>query len=169
MACPPLRPLGLIVLLQKQTGEKLRGHVAAYVTLATITVVLIASLAVLRVERNSPDDANIQTFGDAVWWALVTITTVGYGDHHPVTFEGRFFAVILMLCGIALLGVVTAGLASWLIDAISDSNESDRTAKLGDIQAVQEELRLLRAEPAGMRQKANSDGPPAPSDDAGSI
>lgn len=151
VAYPALRPLGLLVVLQRQAGEKLRGHVAAYVTFATTTVVGIASLAVLQAERHDPANANITTFGEAVWWSLVTVTTVGYGDFYPVTMQGRVIATLLMLSGIALLGVVTAGLASWLISRISDSDESDRTAKLADIQDVQAELRLLRSELAALR------------------
>lgn len=142
------RPVGGAATASRRKAE---GHVAAYVTFATTTVVGIASLAVLQAERHDPANANITTFGEAVWWSLVTVTTVGYGDFYPVTMQGRVIATLLMLSGIALLGVVTAGLASWLISRISDSDESDRTAKLADIQDVQAELRLLRSELAALR------------------
>ncbi len=54
------------------------------------------------------EGANVSTYGDALWWACTTVTTVGYGDRFPVTFEGRMIAVLLMIVGIATLGAVTA-------------------------------------------------------------
>ncbi|WP_432949041.1 potassium channel family protein [Kribbella sp. CA-253562] len=54
--------------------------------------------------------------GDALWWATTTVTTVGYGDHFPTTSEGRIVGVGLMLAGIALVGTVTAALASWFVE-----------------------------------------------------
>ena len=68
----------------------------------------------LDAERSAPD-ASITTFGEAVWWTITTISTVGYGDRYPVTVEGRLVAATLMVAGIALLGVVTASIAagSW--------------------------------------------------------
>jgi voltage-gated potassium channel len=57
-------------------------------------------------------DANITDFGDAIWWAVTTMTTVGYGDRYPVTSAGRMVAFALMIGGIALLGTATATLAS---------------------------------------------------------
>ena len=78
----------------------------------------VAALAVLDFERNARE-ASITTFGDALWWAFVTITTVGYGDYSPVTVEGRLVAVGLMLGGIALIGLVTASLASWIVERVA--------------------------------------------------
>jgi voltage-gated potassium channel len=68
-------------------------------------VLFVAALAVLQAERGHPG-GNIESFGDALWWAVTTVTTVGYGDRFPVTTTGRFVAGGLMLAGIALLGVV---------------------------------------------------------------
>jgi len=63
-------------------------------------------------------DASITTFGDSLWWTVTTISTVGYGDRYPVTVEGRIVAAVLMVAGIALLGVVTASIASWFVDTV---------------------------------------------------
>ncbi|MHA6792205.1 potassium channel family protein [Pseudonocardia bannensis] len=71
----------------------------------------MVSLAVL----DAPD-SSITTFGEAVWRMLTTISTVGYGDRYPTTFEGRVVAATLMVAGIALLGVVTASIASWFVE-----------------------------------------------------
>lgn len=155
VALPALRPLRLVAALSfvhQVAGEKLRGHVASYVAVATILVVTISSLAVLNAERGSPD-ANIETWQDALWWAFVTITTVGYGDFYPVTSEGRLFAVGLMLCGIALLGIVTASLASWLIERIAEPDPAKQPATASDIAALTAEVRDLRAELADLRQR----------------
>jgi Ion channel len=62
-------------------------------------------------------------FGDAIWWAVTTMTTVGYGDHYPITAGGRLVAFGLMIGGIALLGTVTATLASWLIETVAAEKE----------------------------------------------
>ena len=84
-----------------------------------------AALAVLDAERSSPD-ANITDFGDAIWWAITTMTTVGYGDRYPVTSVGRLVAFGLMIGGIALFGTVTATLASWLVETVAGREGASR-------------------------------------------
>src|SRR5262249_47320891 len=118
VALPMFRPLRLLRMLnlikplnRKATGT-LHGKLMVYVPGATLLAVICSSLAVLQAERGHLH-ANIQNIGDALWWAIVTITTVGYGDHYPVTFEGRIVAIGLMIAGIALIGVITASVASW--------------------------------------------------------
>jgi voltage-gated potassium channel Kch len=69
-------------------------------------------------------EANIGSFGDALWWASTTVTTVGYGDHYPVTTEGRFIAVALMVVGIAVVGAVTASVATWMVSQVRQERES---------------------------------------------
>ena len=112
----PLRLLRLIALLgvlQRSAGTALRGRITAYTAGGVSLLVLLSSLAVLDAERGEPGTP-ITTFGQAVWWSLVTITTIGYGDLAPVTAVGRCAAVLLMVGGVALAGVVTATLASWV-------------------------------------------------------
>ncbi|MDH6284525.1 potassium channel family protein [Prescottella agglutinans] len=151
VALPMLRPLRLLRLitllgvLQRSIGTALRGRVVTYAGSATTLLILIASLAMLDAERSAPDAA-ITTFPDALWWAAATITTVGYGDYTPVTATGRLVAAALMLAGIALLGVVTATLASWLVQRISEEDETNQAATQAEIAALTEELAHLRAE-----------------------
>lgn len=90
-----------------------------------ILVVEVAGAAIVAVERRSPE-ANIQTGVDAVWWAYVTITTVGYGDRYPVTTEGRFLGVLLLVAGIALFSVLTAYVAQKLIGTPGAAAEPSR-------------------------------------------
>lgn len=87
-----------------------------------IVLVLIVAGGVLAYafERNLPD-SNITSPADAIWWALVTATTVGYGDHFPLSPEGRGVAIGLMLVGIGLLSVVTANIAAFFVEAEADS------------------------------------------------
>ena len=151
---PALRPLRLVsalLLIQQQGGQKLRGHVATYVVASTALVVSISGLAVLDAERGATG-GNISTWQDALWWALVTVTTVGYGDFYPVTGEGRLFALGLMLCGIALLGIVTASLSSWLLEKVADSSEKAQAATARDITALAETIEELRHEVRQLRQ-----------------
>jgi voltage-gated potassium channel len=97
---------------------RVAGRVSIYAAGGASLLVVVAALAVLDVERSSPD-ANTSDFGDAIWWAVSTMTTIGYGDHYPVTSVGRVAAFGLMLGGIALLGTVTATLASWLVETVA--------------------------------------------------
>jgi voltage-gated potassium channel len=94
----PLRVLRLLVLLQmlnRRATSTLRGRVVVYICGSAALVLFSASLAMLDAERGKPG-ATIETFGDALWWAAATMTTVGYGDYTPVTTQGR--AVGFALC-----------------------------------------------------------------------
>jgi voltage-gated potassium channel len=128
IALPLLRPLRLLRLipllsvLNRRAQMRLRGRVAIYVAGGASLLAFCAALAVLDVEQSNRD-ANITDFGDAIWWAVTTMTTVGYGDHYPVTAAGRLVALGLMISGIALLGTVTATLASWLVETVAAEKE----------------------------------------------
>ena len=74
--------------------------------------------------RTRTPGSNINSYGNALWWSVSTVTTVGYGDHLPITSEGRAVAIGLMIGGIALIGAVTATLASWLVDRVRDIQET---------------------------------------------
>lgn len=87
----------------------------------------VGALAVFDAERGSAK-ANITSYGDAVWWACTTVTTVGYGDLYPTTLEGRLVAVLLMLVGIALIGSVTAAMASWFLARAAEDRRLEAPA-----------------------------------------
>ncbi len=140
-----LRVIMAIGVLNRQLRDDARGRVAFYVA-GTVTLVgFVAALAVLDAERDAPD-ASITTFGEALWWTITTISTVGYGDRYPVTVEGRLVAGALMVAGIALLGVVTASIASWFVENLRQAekrveSEVERTeAQLAEVLA---ELRAV--------------------------
>ncbi|KRE26465.1 ion transporter [Mycobacterium sp. Soil538] len=155
---PMLRPLRLlrlvtlIAVLQRAVGDAIRGRVVLYTVSGALLLVFVASLAVLDAERGQPD-AHITDFGQALWWSVTTITTVGYGDLTPVTTTGRVIAVFLMIGGISLVGSITATLASWIVQRVSDDDEQGRAvttahvdALLSEIIELREDVRRLRSE-----------------------
>lgn len=120
-----------------------RGQYAAFVTvLAAFTVLVIASVFVLQFESNA-SDANITTGGGALWWAVVTITTVGYGDEFPVTMGGRITAAFVMFAGIGIIGALASILASILVPQPTQEEAPDVHAELV---GIREELASLRAQ-----------------------
>jgi len=139
-----LRVVTVINVLNRQMRGDFRGRVALYVGTAVGLVGFVAALAVLDAERNAPD-ASITTFGEAVWWTITTISTVGYGDRYPVTTEGRLVAATLMVCGIALLGVVTASIASWFVENVRRANEQV-SEDVEEVEADVEEAQVQLAE-----------------------
>ena len=155
----PLRLLRLVTLLSvlhRTVGGTLRGRVVTYVAGSAALLVFVGALAVLDVEQWAPD-AKILTFGDALWWATSTITTVGYGDMYPVTPIGRLVATALMMSGIAVLGVVTASIASWLVQRVEDTAESVAEAveepMRVEVAELVAEIALLRREIAELRDR----------------
>jgi voltage-gated potassium channel len=98
------------ILLNYIFKNRVKGTMTA-VALITVLVVIFSSISILIVE--SDPASNIKSAEDAIWWALVTVTTVGYGDKYPVTTEGRIIGVILMFVGVGIFGTFTAYLASW--------------------------------------------------------
>ncbi|USQ87245.1 potassium channel family protein [Streptomyces phaeoluteigriseus] len=129
---PLLRPLRIVRLYEavlRRRGEprlSLHARVIVYAGVSTVLLGFAGALAVYAQERGAPG-TEMPTFGDAVWWACSTLSTVGYGDVTPVTPLGRFIAVGLMACGLALLGAVTGSFSSWLIQVFA--SEGERTGE----------------------------------------
>jgi voltage-gated potassium channel len=144
----PLRMLRLIPLLRvlnRSGGDALRGHILLYVLSAMTVLGYAGALAVLDVEQDAPD-ANILTLPDALWWALTTVTSVGYGDYYPVTGAGRIVAAGLMLGGIGVLSAVTAAFASWLVENVATVRAADEQAAAQGAESdarVREQLRTV--------------------------
>ena len=101
-----------------RAAKSLQGRINIYIGLILPILIFTCSLGVYEAEHMAPG-ANITNYGDAIWWAFVTITTIGYGDYYPVTFEGRTIAVLLMLSGLALVSVITVSFASWFLDRLN--------------------------------------------------
>jgi voltage-gated potassium channel len=153
----PLRALRVITALgrlNRRAAVSFRGRTAVYVFGAVALIAFVASLAVLDAERGSRG-ANIVNFGDALWWTASTITTVGYGDLFPTTGEGRIVGVALMVGGIALVGTVTASLASWFIERVGVLEEAEAETR-DDVAELAEEVRALRQ---ALEHRRGSPGP----------
>jgi voltage-gated potassium channel len=102
----------------------LKHHSLFRVLIAVVVTLFLGAWLVLLFEEKAKG-SNIHDYPDALWWAIVTVTTVGYGDRYPVTSGGRVVAVILMLVGIGLIGVLTATVASVFIKEHTDANKEE--------------------------------------------
>lgn len=152
-----LRPFSLRQVMERAPGTAIRTRVMGYVIASALLLVYTVALSVLSFERGAPD-ANITTMGDALWWSMVTIATVGYGDYYPVTVPGRWAAAALMVGGIAALGMVTAVVSSWLVESVTAATsartkaaEPSRSEEFvlltAQISKLHDQLALSRNEP----------------------
>ena len=124
---PFLRPLrllrfisfGTLVIQKVAVGRQFA--ITLKVFLASILLAYIGAVQITITERGV-EGSNIKSFGDGLWWAITTVTTVGYGDRFPVTSTGRVLAVCLMLVGISLMGVITASVAAWFVKMSQDDS-----------------------------------------------
>nr|BFD85890.1 potassium channel family protein [Streptomyces sp. Xyl84] len=124
----PVRILRVYDAVQRRRGGPrwpLQARVMLYAGLSALLLGLAGSLTVYGLEHRAPH-ATIRTFGDSVWWTCSTLATVGYGDVTPVTPAGRLVAVVLMGCGLALLGAVTGSFSSWLMQRFAQPGEERR-------------------------------------------
>ena len=103
-------------------------------------MVFFSTMLMVEVERAAPN-ATIKSGGDALWWALTTVTTVGYGDMYPVTTEGRIIAAVLMLIGIALFGAMSAIVTSKLILPKETRDHEELRHEIRSLHAEIKELR----------------------------
>jgi len=138
---PAIRPVRLLDAvtrlpsLNRTPGTAIRGRLLIYGSGSALLLVWYISLFVLNAERSAPG-ATIRSFGNAMWWAFCTVTTVGYGDLVPVTIPGRIAAVILMIGGVVLTGLVVATITSWVADRATHGRQDQRPATRGDMDRV---------------------------------
>jgi voltage-gated potassium channel len=126
-----------------------RSQYAVVITLTAAMVVLVfASVFVLQFEANATD-ANIKTGGEAVWWSIVTLTTVGYGDYFPVTPLGRITGVFVMATGIGIIGALASIFASLLVAPGEEETAAPDPSVGKEVRALREEIAALRREMAG--------------------
>jgi voltage-gated potassium channel len=118
-------------------------------TLVSFLILLLASISIMNFEDGP--EANIKGPEDALWWAFVTMTTVGYGDRFPVTSEGRLVGALLMVAGVGLFGTFSGFVASWFLAPTATQNRSE-------IEALREEIAALRQ----VIQTDRSSGPKGP-------
>ncbi len=138
---------------RKEFAENINQNRSAYTMfIAILTMIIIlasASVLVLEFESQSPE-ASIITGWDALWYSIVTITTVGYGDYYPVTLWGRITAIFIMITGVGIIGTLASLLSNMLIGRSSEpAEEEPGTALEPD---VRQELASIKDELAEMRQ-----------------
>jgi voltage-gated potassium channel len=128
-----------------------RSRYATFLTLLlTILVLTVASVLVLQFESKSPD-ANIHTGGDSLWYSIVTITTVGYGDFYPVTPGGRITAMFIMFMGVGIIGALASILASLLVGG-SSAPEEEEAPVVAPAPALEQDIAAIKDELAALRQ-----------------
>lgn len=122
--------------------NKVRGGVASVVLMAGL-LVIFSSIGILICEQSDPQ-SNIKTADDAVWWSVTTITTVGYGDKYPVTSEGRFLAMILMVCGVGLFGGLSGLVASVFVGTKEKGIVAEENKILARLEKLEEKIDRLK-------------------------
>ena len=125
-----LRIIGLTGKLERKISRFLRTNGLIYILYVNIFIVLVGSSILSVVEEKS--------FSDSLWWALVTVTTVGYGDIVPVSLFGKWLAVLLMLVGIGTIGMLTSALTNFFV-----KDNSDEQIKLDKLQDELSSQRML--------------------------
>jgi len=115
-----------------KTKRSLQSKAGTYVFVLAGTILVLTSVVVLDMEQGVPH-ASIKNFGDALWWGISTMTTVGYGDKVPVTPGGKAIAAVLMLTGVAIYGALAATMATFFIKQADKSGESSLDDKLSEI------------------------------------
>jgi voltage-gated potassium channel len=118
-APPPLHPRAANLLLRKPLSVRRAAQIIASVT---VSVTILAAVLI-----HFTDKKNFPNIGDSLWWAIQTVTTVGYGDLVPTSAAGRLVAALVMLVGIGFLTVVTAAITSTFVETARRRIEGART------------------------------------------
>ena len=141
-----LRIIGLTGKLERKISRFLRTNGLIYILYVNIFIVLVGSSILSVVEEKS--------FSDSLWWALVTVTTVGYGDIVPVSLFGKWLAVLLMLVGISTIGMLTSALTNFFVkdnpgeqiklDKLQDELSSQRILIEKQSEKIEELQRMIQ-------------------------
>ena len=130
---PMLRLLRIFLLLRRSLASVSTERIAGSILSIVIGAVFVSAYFMWRVEYDAPG-ATITTFRNAMWWAVVTTTTVGYGDLTPVTPPGRAIATAVMIVGIGLIGTVSATVAAWFVTRHSEPDTQQPDAASADVE-----------------------------------
>ncbi|WP_275425792.1 ion transporter [Salinicola halophilus] len=166
-----LRALRSLELIWQLLFRNRAEGVLASAATATVLLVIFGALTVLMVETPNPDSP-INTAEEALWWAIVTVTTVGYGDYYPITTLGRVVAVLLMVCGVGLFGSFAAYVGSLFVEDQSESDSRQHKANrrmmrhmIEQVSELQQEIEALREELRTYREERHRDTGESTDDD----
>lgn len=159
-----LRVLTFVPGMKVTAGNLLRSQILVYGAGAAVVLIYLSSLAVLEAERRAPG-ATITDFGVALWWACTSVTTTGYGDYVPVTFLGRAVGVGVMFGGVALAGIITATLASWVLERATRNNPDAEPSSRAQVRTLNEKVEALTAALATVQTSSPPRGGAAPAHD----
>jgi voltage-gated potassium channel len=145
VAVPVLRPVRALRLVRLvrigsvgvdglQRFKAILTHRGLHIVLLAASVLVVGCAGLVTLAEEHAKGSNIHDFGQGLWWAMVTVTTVGYGDQYPVTAFGRGVAVLLMLLGIGLIGVLTATVASFFVEESRGRREEEIVERLERIE-----------------------------------
>jgi voltage-gated potassium channel len=138
-----IRALAAVTVLSRRNrGSRSQQVTTSVVTLAFATW-FVAGLAVTEAERHV-NGANIQGVGDGWWWAITTMATVGYGDTYPVSPQGRIVGMSLMIMGVALLGTITASIAS-NFNMTNNEDLADGKSSASDLDSLKKRIAELES------------------------
>ncbi len=154
-----LARLARLARITKASGGAMRRLARQLGQVGIVTAAIIAVCAYIAYVAEHPVNDNFADFGDAVWWATVTITTVGYGDVYPITRNGRLSAVVLMFSGLAVLGIMAGALASFFGFGDDAPPSSDQPETI-DADALAARLNELDRAVAAVRAQITQNSPP---------
>jgi voltage-gated potassium channel len=136
-------------------------RLAVVVTAISTLVVVLGATGIWLIEGHRPD-ATFRSWGDALWWSLATLTTVGYGDHVPVTTAGRLVAAVVMVVGVAVIGAVAAMVALAVTLRVAQEEERVLEAEAESLeQRLERRLDRIEAQLTRMDDHLRSVSPPA--------
>ena len=139
-----LRLFAIVASTTKRTGGHLVQRVTVFAVCVAVIVMATSAVVVFDAEKSAdPHLRTIHTLGDSMWWGVSTVTTLGYGDVYPVTPMGRLMAVVLMLTGISLLGIVTAAVAAWFVNIVRSAAATGQAATVAAEHDVSDRLSEL--------------------------
>lgn len=142
---------GLVLARGLQRSKAILTHKGLHFVLLAVLAILGVGAALEVVFERHAHGATIHNYGQALWWAVVTATTVGYGDSFPTSAAGRGVAVVIMLVGIGFIGVLTATVASFFVQEQADEEKVELMARLDRIEAL-----LVTVAGAGSRPPLNA-------------
>jgi len=163
VAIPFLRPflflriIAIVATTARRAGHSYSrlavGEAISYVIAVAITIASTSAILVYDIEKDL-DNGTIKTLGDSFWWAIVTMTSVGYGDFTPVSQIGRWIAVGLMITGIALLGTITAAVAAWFVNIVRNAATEDiNNEEISRLVHIEEQVALMSEQVQALRRE----------------